>query len=127
MGVGILSPTVVKSPAIERARRLRRAMTDGEARLWRELREFRRLYGIHFRKQVPIGPFVADFAVHSARLVIELDGQFHVEGDGPERDRKRDEWFANAGYRVLRFPTGEFSRNPDGCVEHILRELGVTH
>ena len=127
MGVIAMSPSVVRPAAIARARGLRRALTEGEKRLWKELKVFKNLYGVHVRKQVPIGPYVADFAVHSARLVIELDGQCHVEGDGPERDKKRDEWFATAGYRVFRIATGEFAENPDGCIEHILRELGVTN
>jgi very-short-patch-repair endonuclease len=121
-----MSPTVVAPIAIARARKLRKVMTDGETKLWRLLREFRKLYGIHVRKQVPIGPFVADFAIHEARLVIELDGEFHFEGDSPDRDRNRDDWFAGAGYRVLRLTTGEFAENPGGCIELILRELGVT-
>ena len=127
MGVGDMSPTVLKPATIARARKLRSSMTDGEARLWRELREFRRHYGIHVSRQAPIGPYVAEFFIHSARLVIELDGQFHVEGMGPLRDAKRDSWFASAGYRVVRISTGEFADNPEGCIEHLLRELGVTN
>ena len=102
-------------------------MTNGETKLWRLLREFRKLYGIHVRKQVPIGPFVADFAIHEARLVIEVDGESHFERDGPDRDRMRDDWFADAGYRAIRLTTGELAENPGGCIEHILREPGVTN
>ena len=69
-------PTRVGRTAIENARRLRKTLTEGEKRLWHELKTFRGHYGIHFRKQVPIGPYVADFAAHSARLVIEVDGEF---------------------------------------------------
>ena len=69
-----MAPTQVKRPAIARARQLREAMTDGERKLWQSLKTFRVLYGFHIRRQVPIGPYVADFACHAARLVIEIDG-----------------------------------------------------
>ncbi|MGB3833988.1 MAG: DUF559 domain-containing protein [Mesorhizobium sp.] len=119
-------PTAIDSAAISRARALRRDMTDGERRLWAELREFRRWYGIHVRRQAPIGAYVADFVIHARRLVIEVDGQHHFEPERLLRDRKRDGWLAEQGYRVLRFNTGELSDAFEGCIEEILRELGVT-
>lgn len=100
-------------------------MTDGERRLWAELREFRRLYGIHVRRQAPIGPYVVDFAVHERRLIIEVDGEHHFTSEGLRRDRIRDDWLATLGYRVVRINTGELSDSFDGCVEDILRELGL--
>ena len=100
-------------------------MTDGEKRLWNELRDFRRLYGIHVRKQVPIGPYVADFAIQSAKLIIEVDGHFHTELARRTKDEERDAWLMQAGYRVLRFTTGELDAARDGCIEEILRELGL--
>ena len=93
--------------SIVRARRLRRTMTEGERRLWAELREFRRLYGLHARKQVPIGPYVADFVIHSKSLIIEVDGEHHALPDRMARDAQRDDWLATKGYRILRFTTGE--------------------
>jgi len=83
------------------------------------------LYGLHVRKQVPIGSYIADFAIHSRNLIIEVDGEHHFSPDGMRRDKKRDAWFAGQGYRVLRINTGELSENIDGCVETILREAGV--
>ncbi len=100
-------------------------MTDCEKRLWSELREFRRLFGIHVRRQAPIGPYIADFAVHEAALVIEVDGEHHFTGQGRMRDRMRDAWLAEQGYRVLRFNTGELDESFDGCVEEIMKALGV--
>ncbi len=100
-------------------------MTDGERNLWSELRQFRRLYKVHVRRQVPIGPFVADFAIHEHRLVIEVDGEHHFETEGMARDRRRDEWMASQGYRVLRFNTGELADAFNGCVVEILAELGL--
>jgi very-short-patch-repair endonuclease len=118
-------PSAIKPLAISRARKLRRNMTDGERRLWSELREFRRLYGVHVRKQAPIGPYVADFVIHEHCLVIEVDGEHHLTPVGIARDRIRDEWFASQGYRVIRLNTGELSDSFEGCVVEILYELGL--
>ncbi|MCO6048940.1 DUF559 domain-containing protein [Mesorhizobium sp. RP14(2022)] len=100
-------------------------MTEGETRLWHELKGFRRLYGIHVRKQVPIGSYVVDFAIHDLKLVIEVDGQHHQLPERQARDAERDGWLNAQGYRVLRFNTGELSASFDGCIEEILREIGV--
>jgi very-short-patch-repair endonuclease len=100
-------------------------MTDGERRLWSELREFRRWYGIHVRKQAPIGQYIVDFVVHERRLVIEVDGEHHFTPDGMARDARRDAWLVGIGYRVLRFNTGELVDSFDGCIEEILGVLGV--
>ena len=116
-------PTVVEKNAIRRARSLRRAMTSGEKRLWGELREFRRHYGLHARRQVPIDAYVVDFAIQSAKLVIEVDGEHHFTPEGIRKDSMRDLWLTDRGYKVLRFNTGEIANSLDGCVEQVLREL----
>ncbi len=123
MGVHFAMPTGIQPKTIRRARSLRRNMTDGETKLWSELREFRRLYGVHVRKQAPVGPFIADFAIHERKLIIEVDGQFHFEPEGMARDSARDAWFAGQGYRVIRLNTGELETSFDGCIEEILRAL----
>jgi len=81
------------------ARKLRRDMTDAEAKLWSELRD-RRLDTIKFRRQAPIGPFVADFLCSEARLIVEIDGSQHADS---KRDRARDAELRARGFRVLRF------------------------
>jgi very-short-patch-repair endonuclease len=75
-------------------------MTGVEARLWSYLRR-RQLSGFRFRRQSPIGPYIADFVCLAARLVVEIDGPTHdYRGD---HDQDRDRWFSREGYRVLRF------------------------
>ena len=118
-------PTQVAPAAISRARKLRRSMTEGERKLWSELKTFRRLYGVHVRKQAPIGPYVVDFVVQSKKLVIEVDGEFHVLTSRKESDRQRDDWLRAQGYSVLRLSTGDLSDAFDGCIEEILRAFGV--
>lgn len=124
MGV-LLAPTGIDPSVIKRARVLRRNMTEGERKLWSELKEFRRLYGLHARKQAPIGPYVADFVLHGNNLVIEVDGEHHFTPEQMKKDRIRDAWFGRQGYRVLRFSTGDLANSFDGCIEEILREVGV--
>jgi very-short-patch-repair endonuclease len=89
------------------AQQLRKNPTPAEVRFWWLIHPFRS--ELHFRKQVRMGPYIVDFASHQARLVIEIDGDTHYVGDGPERDARRDAALAARGYRVLRFT------NDDGC------------
>ena len=84
--------------ARQRAREMRSDPTLGERLLWTRLRA-RRL-GTKFRRQQPIGPFIADFISYPHRLVIEVDGDSHVD---PARDRRRDAWFRDNGWYMLRF------------------------
>ena len=118
-------PTGISKKSISRARALRHDMTLGEQKLWSELRQFKKSHGLHVRKQAPIGPYIADFAIHAAKLVIEVDGEHHFEPDGRARDAKRDAWLRLEGYRVLRFTTGDLEEAFEGCIEDILREAGV--
>jgi very-short-patch-repair endonuclease len=104
-----------------RAAELRRAPTDAERRLWRMLRG-RQLGGLRFRRQVPIGPYIADFACLEAALVIELDGGQHAEAIG--YDRQRDRYLAERGYRVLRIWNHDVDQNIEGVLETVLRASG---
>jgi very-short-patch-repair endonuclease len=85
--------------AITRARRLRRASTVAERLLWAELRKL----NLNFRRQAPIGRYIADFAQRELRLIIEVDGPIHDEPDVALKDQTREAWLAAQGYRILRF------------------------
>lgn len=100
-------------------------MTDGERILWSELKAFRNLYGIAIRRQVPIGPFIADFACHSRKLIVEIDAKQHFTDEGIKQDHRRDTWFANAGYRVLRLTSADVFDDKDACVNTVLAHLGL--
>ena len=125
MGVTEVAPNTNAAEMIGRARALRRDLTLGEQKLWSELCEFRKLYGLHVRKQAPIGPFIVDFAIHAAKLVIEVDGEHHFEPEQQAYDARRDAWLKKEGYRVLRFTTGDLDEAFEGCVEEIMREAGL--
>ena len=89
---------MAREATISQARALRRTSPSIEKYLWKLLRD-RRLEGLKFRRQFPLGPYVLDFVCLRYRLVIEADGPFH----DPEHDAKRDAWLAEQGFRVLRF------------------------
>jgi very-short-patch-repair endonuclease len=100
----------------QRARGLRRELTEAERKLWYRLRAHR-LAGLSFRRQAPCGPFIADFFCAGAKLVIEVDGATHSTDDEIAYDARRDAWFAANGYRVLRLTNDEVYRNLDGVCE----------
>ena len=99
--------------AIQFARQLRKNSTDAERRLWYQVRD-RRLEGWKFRRQVPIGPFVADFVCADARLVVEIDGGQH--GEREERDMARTAYLESCGYRVVRFWNNEVMADIEGVL-----------
>src|SRR5205807_10011221 len=85
-----------------RAKNLRQTVTRAETLLWRYLKAHH-IDGLGFRRQVPMGPYVADFVCHAGRVVVELDGETHDFEERLRRDRVRDAWLASRGYIVLRF------------------------
>ena len=102
----------------DRARQLRRDATDAELLLWRDLREFKR-HGFHFRRQAPIGSYVADFACHSVKLVIELDGVQHNDTKNRGHDAKRTAFLESRGYRVVRIWNAELFSDPGAMANYI--------
>ena len=107
---------------VVRAREQRQNMSDTERRLWYRLRD-RRFLSYKFRRQVLIGPFIADFACKSARMIIETDGDSHEFDDQQERDIRRTQWLNQNGWRVLRFWNGELASDINNVLERILNAL----
>ena len=105
----------------ERARALRKTISDAERRLWSALRG-RQLHGLRFRRQHPIGPYIADFICLEKRLVVEVDGSQHAEPAQIAHDTRRTNWLQREGYRVLRVWTNEVFENLDGVAKTILVE-----
>jgi very-short-patch-repair endonuclease len=115
------SPWAMARPAtIPQARALRRSAPETERLLWKLLRD-RRLEGMKFRRQAPLGPFVLDFVCLRHRLVIEADGPFH----DPEQDAVRDAWLVAKGFRVLRFSNAEIQLKDWKVVARILGVVGA--
>jgi very-short-patch-repair endonuclease len=98
------------------AAKLRQEATDAERRLWRHLRN-RNLGGFKFRRQVTIGPFIADFACVEIKLIVEADGGQH----GGDSDTWRTHYLEALGWKVLRFWNHEILLHTDAVLEAILR------
>jgi len=92
--------------------------TDAERKLWYLLRSLKPL-GVHFRRQAPIGIYIADFAWHAGRIVVELDGSQHAEVRAAY-DNQRTRWLESQGYRVIRFWNNDVLRSPRSVCEAIL-------
>ncbi|MFT0745119.1 DUF559 domain-containing protein [Synechococcus sp. RC10B2] len=105
---------------IARARQLRREATTAESLLWELLRD-RRLLGRKFRRQHPIGQFIADFFCDDARLIIEIDGAVHREPTQQERDRLREEILREHGFAILRFTNEQIFDH----TEQVLQEIAA--
>jgi very-short-patch-repair endonuclease len=104
------------------AKRLRRKMTDAEVILWSRLRR-NAVLGQRFRRQYPVGPYVADFACVAARLVVEVDGDTHSTDSEIAHDRKRDEYLKQHGWRVLRVWNQDIYKNLENVLEGIVLHL----
>jgi very-short-patch-repair endonuclease len=102
---------------ISKAKSLRVGQTEAEVRLWYHLRAHRFL-GLKFKRQKPLGPYVADFACFEHRLIIEVDGGQHNE-ERLIHDRGRDAWLATQGFTILRFWNNEVLQNTAAVLERI--------
>jgi very-short-patch-repair endonuclease len=95
-----------------------RTETDAEQALWDNLYRIP-LEGTHFRRQVEIGPYRADFGSLRLKLLIEIDGQIHQEPAHPERDHHRDKWLESEGYRVIRFSNHDVTTDMNSVLSAI--------
>jgi very-short-patch-repair endonuclease len=100
-----------------RARELRQEMTTAEKVLWFRLRN-RQLGGFKFRRQHPIGPYIADFYCAEHRLVVEVDGKIHIGQE--EADEQRSQRMAEYGYRVLRVSNQQIENDLESVMGRIL-------
>jgi very-short-patch-repair endonuclease len=112
----------VKPQLRAQAKQLRREMTPAERKLWHALKAHR-FQGLHIRRQVPMGPYVADFICHAAKIVVEVDGAQHGFDRHAERDRARDAWLEAQGYRVLRFWNHDVLTGLDSVLDTIFATL----
>jgi very-short-patch-repair endonuclease len=118
--------SAIASQTRRRARTLRKGPTEAERKIWTVLRSLKPL-GIHFRRQAPIGSYIADFAWYAGKLVVEIDGGQHAQAQ-QTYDERRTLWLQSQGYRVLRFWNNDVLRSPYNVGEVILaaaRESGA--
>jgi very-short-patch-repair endonuclease len=102
------------------AKSLRQRQTDAEQLLWYRLRD-RRLSGYKFRRQLPIGTYIADYVCMSSRLLIEIDGGQHAANAA--YDEQRTDFLRQEGYKVIRFWNNDVLQNLEGVLTTILAEL----
>jgi very-short-patch-repair endonuclease len=104
------------------ARRLRKNMTDSEQVLWSRLRG-KQLLGVQFYRQKPIGDCIVDFFAPKTKLVVEVDGSQHMEGNHARKDRRRDAYLSSLGLQVLRFDSRQVLQETDAVVDVIFRRM----
>ncbi len=102
------------------SQRLRREMTKEERHLWYDFLE---TLPVPVKRQAVVGPYILDFYIPSAHLVIELDGSQHYEETGKEQDRQRDAYLKGRGLQVLRYSNLDVNQHFSGVCEDILHRL----
>jgi very-short-patch-repair endonuclease len=109
--------------SIRRAREMRKDMTSAESKLWSLLRD-RRLITRKFRRQHPIGPWVADFACPAIQLVIEVDGPAHDDPDQQAWDAMKEEYLHLNGWRIIRIKNDDIYQAFGEVEAIIISEIG---
>jgi very-short-patch-repair endonuclease len=110
--------TLTIIPAIlQLARDMRHPLTPAEAKIWSRVRN--RGLGFKIRRQHPIWRFIADFYCAEAKLVIEIDGESHVEPEQKEYDQARTEWLEERGYKVIRIMNEAVYKHPEDALNEI--------
>jgi very-short-patch-repair endonuclease len=111
----------VKPAILQKARDLRHPLTPAEAKIWSRVRN--RGLGFKIRRQHPIERFIADFYCAEAKLVIEIDGDSHLEPNQIEYDKARTDYLENLGYRVIRFTNDNVRYNIEIVTSEILTAI----
>ena len=110
---------------LEKAKYMRNHPTEAEAALWPYLAGG--ALGAHFRRQHPIAGYIPDFVCLSEKLIVEIDGGYHFEGEQPEQDAQRTAYLESEGYSVIRFTNEEVLSDIDNVLEIIKEYLSISH
>ncbi len=106
---------------LEKAKYNRNHPTDAERMLWNYLQT--NIMGVHFRQQHPVMDYIPDFACLKLKLLIEVDGGYHFEGEQPEKDAERTRNLESEGYTIIRFTNKEVLNNIDNVLERISQTI----
>jgi very-short-patch-repair endonuclease len=104
------------------ARSLRSSMTDAEQFVWSKIRR-KQIGNIQFYRQKNIGEYIVDFYCPKGKLIVEIDGGQHYEGEGIKKDHERQRYLRALGFTVLRFSNIDVLKNIDGVLERIHEHL----
>lgn len=110
-----------KKQLIQLGKNLRNNSTKEEIILWQYLKQ--KQLGVKFRRQQPIDKYITDFVCFEKKIIIELDGGQHNSSLGIQKDRSRDLFFTNNGYKVIRIWNNEISQNIEGVIRKIQSEI----
>ena len=102
---------------LDKAREMRKNPTEAESVMWSYLSDNK--MGVHFRRQHPVCGYIPDFVSLKERLIIEIDGGYHFEGEQPEMDAERTQYLNQEGFVVLRFTNEEVLGDIDNVLEEI--------
>lgn len=111
-------------PRTSRSRELRKTQTKAESLIWTVLRG-KRLAGLKFRRQHPIGPYFADFACVETMTVVELDGEYHANEEQAAKDRERQRYLESLGWKVIRFRNEDVLHDVENVAISIAKQMGV--
>jgi len=106
---------------LEKAKEMRKKPTEAESVLWTYLKG--NTMGVHFRRQHPAFGYIPDFICVKEKLIIEIDGGYHFEGEQPKKDAERTKWLESSGYRVLRFTNEEVLSDTEEVLETIFNDI----
>jgi len=109
---------------LSRKRSLRSEMTSAERLLWSRLRA-KQFFGLKFRRQHGVGPYIVDFYCSERLTVIEVDGDVHGEELQKRKDEQREKNLNNLGLHIIRYTNDEILKNLDGVLEDLKMKLGV--
>ena len=104
------------------ARELRKNMTDAEKHLWSKIRK-KQLKNYQFYRQKNIGNYIVDFYCPAAKLIVEVDGGHHFVGINTQKDKTRDDYLDNLGFKVLRFSNTDIFKDTEGVLQKIFDHL----
>ncbi len=113
---------MTKPSLVHRAKELRHNETEAEQVVWSWLRA-KKLNGVKFRRQEPVGIYIVDFVCFEKKLIIEIDGGQHNTAENKASDEVRTQWLESQGFRVIRFWNNEVSSNLDGVITKIAKAL----
>ena len=102
------------------AQKLRRDMTKEERHLWYD---YLKTLPVTVKRQIVIGPYIVDFYIASAKVVIELDGSQHYQEEGVATDKERDQFLCEQGIKVLRFSNYDVNQHFEGVCREIMKCL----
>jgi very-short-patch-repair endonuclease len=102
----------------DKAKELRNNMTEAEEILWEHLKK-KQLGGFKFRRQHPVFEFIADFYCHQAKLVVELDGEYHNSDEQKYSDKERTKMMNEFGINVVRFYNNQVINNTNNVLNTI--------